>query len=227
VDLDEKKSMNTHLHLLEAYAGLLRVHEDATVRLRLRELIEIFLNHIVHPATHHFILFFDEEWRPRSEKISFGHDIEGSWLLCEAAEALGDASLLKRVQALGLRMAEGVLREGIDADGALRYEGKNGKIIDAGKECWPQAEAVIGFLNAFQLSGDEKYLQASLRAWDFIENHLVDRVHGEWFWRITPVGRVDTTLPKVSEWKGPYHGSRACLETLHRLRAISAGREQH
>jgi mannobiose 2-epimerase len=124
-------------------------------------------------------------------------------------------------------MAEGALREGIDVDGALRYEGKTGKIIDGGKECWPQAEAVIGFLNAFQLSGDEKYLNASLRAWDFIENHLVDRVHGEWFWRITPEGRVDPTLPKVSEWKGPYHGSRACLETLHRLRAISAGKEQH
>jgi mannobiose 2-epimerase len=226
-DMNEKKSMNNHLHLLEAYTNLFRAWKEPRVEQRLRELISLFEQRILDPRTLHLHHFFNEQWQVRSDTYTFGHDIEGTWLLCEAAEVLGDMSLLKRVQAVALRMAEGVLREGIDADGALRYEGKNGKIIDAGKECWPQAEAVIGFLNAFQLSGDEKYLQASLRAWDFIENHLVDRVHGEWFWRITPEGRVDPALPKVSEWKGPYHGSRVCLETLHRLRAISAGREQH
>jgi mannobiose 2-epimerase len=96
------------------------------------------------------------------------------------------------------------------------YEGKSGKVIDPGRECWPQAEAVVGFLNAFQLSGDAKYFAAARRVWDFIENRLVDRVHGEWFWRINADGRPDLKLPKVSEWKGPYHGSRACLEALHR-----------
>jgi mannobiose 2-epimerase len=226
-DMNEKKSMNNHLHLLEAYTNLYRVWKDQRVEQRLRELIALFEQRILDPRTLHLHHFFNEQWQVRSDTYTFGHDIEGTWLLCEAAEVLGDISLLKRVQAVALRMAEVALREGIDVDGALRYEGKMGKIIDAGKECWPQAEAVIGFLNAFQLSGDEKYLNASLRAWDFIENHLVDRVHGEWFWRITPEGRVDPTLPKVNEWKGPYHGSRACLETLHRLRAISAGKEQH
>jgi mannobiose 2-epimerase len=226
-DMNEKKSMNNHLHLLEAYTNLYRVWKDQRVEQRLRELIALFEQRILDPRTLHLHHFFNEQWQVRSDTYTFGHDIEGTWLLCEAAEVLGDISLLKRVQAVALRMAEVALREGIDVDGALRYEGKMGKIIDAGKECWPQAEAVIGFLNAFQLSGDEKYLNASLRAWDFIENHLVDRVHGEWFWRITPEGRVDPTLPKVSEWKDPYHGSRACLETLHRLRAISAGQEQH
>jgi mannobiose 2-epimerase len=226
-DMSEKKSMNNHLHLLEAYTNLYRIWKEPRVEQRLRELISLFEQRILDPRTFHLHHFFNEQWQVRSDTYTFGHDIEGTWLLCEAAEVLGAAALLKRVQVVALRMAEVALREGIDADGALRYEGKNGKIIDAGKECWPQAEAVIGFLNAFQLSGDEKYLNASLRAWDFIENHLVDRVHGEWFWRITPEGCVDPTLPKVSEWKGPYHGSRACLETLHRLRAISAGKEQH
>jgi cellobiose epimerase len=156
----------------------------------------------------------------RSDSYTFGHDIEGTWLLGEAAEVLGDAALLKRTGAIALSMAEVTLKEGIGVDGALNYEGRGGKIIDAGKECWPQAESVIGFLNAYQISRDEKYLNAVFRVWDFIENHLVDRVHGDWFWRITPEGKVDATLPKISEWKGPYHASRMCLETLHRLHAI-------
>jgi mannobiose 2-epimerase len=226
-DLNEKKSMNNHLHVLEAYTNLWRIWKEPRVGQRLRELIQLFEQRILDARTKHLNHFFDEEWRVRSDTYTFGHDIEATWLLCEAAEVLADATLLKQAGAVALPMVEVVLKEGIDVDGALRYEGKGGKMIDGGRECWPQAEAAIGFLNAFQLSGDGKYLKAMLRVWDFIENHLVDRVHGEWFWRITPEGSVDTTLPKVSEWKGPYHGSRMCLETLHRLRAISEKRGKH
>ena len=221
-DLNEKKSMNNHLHVLEAYTNLYRVWKAPRLEQRLRELIELFHIRVLDARTQHLNHFFDEQWRVRSDSYTFGHDIEASWLLCEAAEVLGDPALVQRTRVVALRMAEVTLREGIDADGGLRYEGRGGAIIDPGKECWPQAEAVIGFLNAFQLSGDSKYLEASRRSWDFIEDHLVDRVHGEWFWRINENGKPDPTLPKVSEWKGPYHGTRACLETLHRLKAIGA-----
>ena len=220
-DMNEKKSMNNHLHLLESYTNLYRVWKEPRLEQRLRELIQLFEQRIFDSRTKHFNHFFDEEWRVRSDSYTFGHDIEGTWLLCEAAMVLGDVALLKRVQAVALPMAEVALKEGVAADGALHYEGKGGKIIDPGKECWPQAEAVVGFLNAFQLSGDRKYFQASRRAFDWIEANLADRVHGEWFWRINEDGRPDPKLPKMSEWKGPYHGSRMCLETLHRLRAIS------
>ena len=220
-DMNEKKSMNNHLHLLESYTNLYRVWKEPRVEQRLRELIQLFEQRILDSRTKHFNHFFNGEWHVRSDSYTFGHDIEGTWLLCEAAEVLGDAALLKQIQGVVLPMVEVVLKEGIAADGALYYEGKGGKIIDPGKECWPQAEAVIGFLNAFQFTGDKKYLRTSLRAYDFIEDHLVDRVHGEWFWRINEDGKPDPKLPKVSEWKGPYHGSRMCLETLHRLRAIS------
>jgi len=225
-DMNEKKSMNNHLHLLEACANLYRVWKEPRVAQRLHELIGLFEQRILDARTNHLNHFFDGEWRVRSDTYTFGHDIEATWLLCEAAEVLGDAALRKRAEAFALSIADVVLREGIDADGALRYEGKGGKIIDGGKECWPQAEAVIGFLNAFQISSDEKYLRAALRVWDFIQNQLVDRVHGEWFWRIKPEGGVDTALPKVSEWKGPYHGSRMCLETLHRLHAVIEGNKK-
>jgi cellobiose epimerase len=220
-DLNEKKSMNNHLHVLEAYTNLYRVAQDPAVEQRLRELLQLFLQRILDSRTGHLHHFFDEQWRVRSDTYTFGHDIEASWLLCEAAEALGDVALLKQVRAVALSMVEAVLNEGLDTDGGLCYEGRAGKIIDPGKECWPQAEAVVGFINAYQLSGDVKFLEAARRIWNYLEQNLVDRVHGEWFWRINPDGQPDPKLPKVSEWKGPYHGTRACLEALHRLQLLN------
>lgn len=221
-DMNEKKSMNNHLHVLEAYTNLYRVWKDPRVERRLRELIALFEQRILDTRTCHLHHFFDEQWRVRSDSHTFGHDIEGSWLLCETAGVLDDPGLLRQTRAIALRMAKVVLREGLDTDGGLRYECREGRIIDPRKESWPQAEAVVGFLNAFQLSGDAKYLEAAHRVWNYIERHLVDRVHGEWFWRINEDGRPDPTVPKVSEWKGPYHGSRACLEALRRLEQINA-----
>ena len=219
VDQDEKKSMNTHLHLLEAYAALLRNHEHSTVRLRLRELIEVFLNHIVDPKTHHFLLFFDEEWRTQSDKVSFGPDIEGSWLLCEAAEILGDTALLESVRAVGLSMAQAVYDQGLDTDGGLLYEAGPTGIIDSDKHWWPQAEAVVGFLNAHELSGRQYFRDAAERSWAFIEEHIIDREHGEWFSLVSKDGVPAAERDKVGPWKCPYHNSRACFETMERLDA--------
>jgi mannobiose 2-epimerase len=220
VDMDEKKSMNTHLHLLEAYANLLRFHEDATVRLRLRELIEIFLDHIVDSATHHFLLFFDEQWQPQSEKISFGHDIEGSWLLCEAAEILGDAAVLARVREVSMKMAQAVYEQGLDTDGGLLYEAGPTGIIDSDKHWWPQAEAVVGFLNAYQLTGHRHFRDAAENSWAFIEQHILDREQGEWFWRVSREGVPNADEDKVGPWKCPYHNSRSCFEVMARFHAL-------
>ena len=221
VDMDEKKSMNTHLHLMEAYATLLRFHEDKTVRLRLRELIEIFLDHVIDPSSHHFIMFFDEEWHPRSNKISFGHDIEGSWLLCEAAEILGDAGTLARVRAVAAKMAQTVFDQGLDSDGGLLYELNP---TDTDKHWWPQAEAAVGFLNAYGLTGQQKFLNAAERSWAFIEKYIVDHEHGEWFWRVSKSGVPSQEEHKVDPWKCPYHNSRACIEVMERLDALNASK---
>jgi cellobiose epimerase len=216
-DMSEKKSMNNHLHVLEAYTNLYRVWRDARVEKRLHELMEIFLTRILDASTKHLNHFFNEQWDVRSDTYTFGHDIEASWLLCETAEELGDEKLLKRVRAVALEMTEATFDEALGADGSLCYEGRAGQIVDPGRECWPHAEALVGFLNAYEISHDAKFLAAALRVWNYIENNLVDRVHGEWFWRINPDGTVDATLPKVSEWKGPYHATRACLETMRRV----------
>jgi mannobiose 2-epimerase len=220
-DLHEKKSMNNQLHVLEACTNLHRASKDVRVAERLRELIEVFLARILDARTLHLHHFFDEAWNVRSNTYTFGHDIEASWLLCEAAGELGDEALRNRVWQVSARMANAVFQEALGADGGIAYEGQDGGIVDAGRECWPQAEAMVGFLNAFEVSREEKFLIAALRVWDFIQQHIVDRVHGEWFWRIDPDGRPNQTLPKVSEWKGPYHATRACLETLRRLENFS------
>jgi mannobiose 2-epimerase len=222
VDMNEPRSMNTHLHMLEAYAGLLHVHEEPTVRARLRELINLFLDRIIDPETHHFLLFFDEQWIPKSKIISFGHDIEGSWLLVEAAEILGEPELLARARQAAVEMAQAVYEQGVDTDGGLFYEGDSNGIHDSDKHWWPQAEAVVGFLNAHQISDEEHFLVAACRSWAFIEKFMIDRKHGEWFWLVSRSGVPGTTQDKVGPWKCPYHNARACMEVIERLDKIAA-----
>lgn len=217
VDMDEKKSMNTHLHLLEAYATLLRARDDAALRRRLKELLRIFQERILDPKIHHFRMFFDEEWRPKSDHISFGHDIEGSWLLCEAAEILGDRPILDEVRKEGVRMAQAVYDQALDPDGGLLYEADSKGITDTDKHWWPQSEAVVGFLNAYQVSGQEHFLVAARRSWDFIEKYIVDRIHGEWFSKVSREGLPSNDKFKVDPWKCPYHNSRTCFEVMARL----------
>ncbi len=217
VDMDEKKSMNTHLHVMEGYALLSQVWGDDLLRKRLRELIEIFHHRILNRKNQHLLMFFDETWHPKSDHISYGHDIETSWLMVEAAEALGDARLLEESKAEAVRMAQAVYDEGLDDDGGLLYEADSGGLIDTDKHWWPQAEAVVGFLNAFQISGQKHFLKAAERSWEFIAARIVDHVHGEWFWKVDRDGAVRNGDFKVDAWKCPYHNSRACLEAIRRL----------
>jgi len=219
-DMDEKKSMNNHLHLLEAYTNLYRIWPDTRLRERLAELINIFDLRITDPATGHLHHFFDEAWRPKSANYTFGHDIEASWLLCEAAEVLDDPDVTSQTRHLALRLARITLAEALEDDGGLCYEGQAGQVTDPNREWWPQAECIVGFLNACQLSSDRSFLEAAQKAWAFIEKYFVDKEHGEWFWRIDPDGRADPAEPKVSQWKSPYHNVRACLEIIKRLSQI-------
>ena len=217
-DQNDPKSQNTMLHVMEAYTRLLTVWPDAGLKAALRDLVEVMLTRILDVRTGHLGLFFTLDWRPTSTKISYGHDIEAAWLFARAAEVLGDVALIARVRALALRIADVTLAEGTDADGGIFNLGDPTGVVDGTKEWWPQAEAVVGFLNAWQLSGEERYLAAAARTWDFIETRLVDRTNGEWFRGTTREGQVLARMEKVSFWKCPYHNGRMGLEAVARLR---------
>ena len=221
VDMNEKKSMNTHLHLVEAYTNLYRNWKNDHVRDQLRKLIDNFIDYIIDPETYHFKLFMDEKWQPKSEGVSYGHDIEGSWLLCEAVQVLNDDNYYQKVNNISVKMTDTVIREALSNEGAVFLEKDGvGKILKDIIYWWPQSEAVVGFLNTFQLRGDLKYLNLANRAWQYIEKYLVDRQNGEWFYEVSSTGQPNPNRLKVSEWKGPYHNTRACLEILKRIEAI-------
>ncbi len=214
--------MNTNLHVLEAYTSLLRVHDDPRLRDRLKQLIEVILGHILDRETGHFRLLFDREWRADSALVSYGHDIEGSWLLCEAAGVLGDDALIGRVRGAALHMADRVYAEGRAGDGSLYNEGLDGRIVDSTRIWWVQAEAMIGFLNAYQIGGGRRFLDASLACWQFVRRAIVDRENGGWFW-----GVGDDYQPldfeKSGPWKTSYHSGRACFEISGRVESLAAG----
>jgi len=225
-DMNEAKSMNTHLHVLEAYTNLYRAWPDPGLALRLEEVIAIFGRFIISRdvGDRHLHHFFDERWNLRSDTCTYGHDIESAWLLCEAAEVLSNPELAATVRLWAVDLARTTLAEAIDGDGGLAYEGRGGEITNPHRDWWCQAEAVVGFWQVYQLTGEAAFAEAAAACWRFIDRHQADRTRGEWFWRVLADGTIDESEPKVSEWKGPYHTVRMCLEMLRRLAINHDGR---
>lgn len=216
----EAKSQNTMLHIMEAYTNLLRIWPDAGLRGQLTELVDRMATRVLDPRTQHLHLLLAADWTPRSQEISFGHDIEFSWLLVEAAAVLGDPALSARMRPSAVAIARVTQAQAFDAAGGMYNEAGPKGLTDASKQWWPQAESAVGFLNAYQLSGDSTFLRTAQRSWTYIEEQLVDREHGEWFWGRDPKGRVLSRQPKVGTWKCPYHNGRACLELIERAHLL-------
>ena len=215
-DANEKKTMNTHLHILEAYTNLYRVWKNEKLEAQLENLILIFTDKIVNPSTHHLGLFFDENWVSKSNTVSYGHDIEAAWLIEEAARVLGNSGLLMKVQQICTGVAEAAC-EGLQPDGSLIYEFDPDKNhTDYDRHWWVQAEAVVGFLNTYELTGDPVWFERAEKCWQYIDKNLVDKEKGEWFWSIRADGSVNRDDDKAGFWKCPYHNSRMCFEAMMR-----------
>lgn len=209
-DRNDPKTMNTHLHILEAYANFYRSWPDPLLHQRLKNLIDLFLDKIIDPQTKHLICFFDAQWNPAPAPVSYGHDIETAWLLLEAAEIAGYR--LEDAREMAVAVAEAAAEGFDDQSGALLYEDHLPE-----KHWWVEAEAMVGFLNAWELTHAEHFLVKSLSCWAYIQNHLKDNLHGEWYWGIDAQGKIMAAEDKVGFWKCPYHNTRACLEGLRRI----------
>ena len=220
-DANEKKTMNTHLHVLEAYTSLYRICPGAALKERIQSLINNFTKHIIDADSGHLVLFFDEAWNAKPGTVSYGHDIEAAWLLLEAAEAIKDLFAIEVIKNISIKISSSATL-GLDRDGGLWYEydPASGHLIKE-KHWWVQAEAMVGFFNAWQLTGNQTDLDKSWRVWEYTREFIKDKKQGEWFWGRDGNGAIMPQQDKVGIWKCPYHNSRACIEIINRINNLS------
>lgn len=218
-DANEKKTMNTHLHILEPYTNLYRVWKNDLLKQQLANLIHVFTDKILDRKTNHLGLFFDEDWNLKSTITSYGHDIEASWLLHEAALVLGDKDTLDKVEPLVPAIVKAA-SEGVCGDGSMIYEkDETTGYLDKELHWWVQAEAIVGYINLYQHFGDVDALKKAIKTWEFIKAHFIDYTNGEWYWSIKEDGTINRTEngDKAGFWKCPYHNSRMCMEIIERF----------
>ena len=245
LDANYPKSQNTHLHIIEPYTNLLRCLKElraqescnyvpvlgsvlpvgvtvpvellARVEGSVRNLIEIFTDYILNPETHHLDLFFEMDWTRGAGRLeSYGHDIECSWLMHEAALVLGDQKVLDKVEKIIVQVAK-ASEKGLRPDGSMIHEANlDTGHVDDDLHWWVQAENVVGWYDIYQYYGDEDALKKAVRCWQYIKENLVDTINGEWFWSRHSDGTLNTVDDKAGFWKCPYHNSRMCLEIIER-----------
>ena len=212
-DMNLPKSMNTHLHVLEAYAALHHVKPTEKTQEALRHVIDVFTCHIIDNESNHLKLFFDMQWHDKSTFYSFGHDIEASWLLWEALEILANKEYLVKFRPVVIALAETCLNEAIGDQGQVCDEFEfNNQQRHQVSYWWVQAEALVGFLNAYQMTGQQKYAQVCSGIWQFIDDYHLDKKMGEWHWVSTNDQPEYLPEYKVGFWKAPYHNGRAMME---------------
>ncbi|MGM9766210.1 MAG: AGE family epimerase/isomerase [Candidatus Cryptobacteroides sp.] len=215
-DENERKTMNTHLHIVEPYTNLYRVWPYGRLKERIENLLNIFTDRILDPYTGHLRLFFDDDWVSRHNIVSYGHDIEASWLIDEAAFVIGGEEMREKFRPVVSRIASAATEGYIPVGGMIYEFHGDTAAVDADRHWWVQAEAVVGYVNMFCLTRESGFLDKAEDVWRFIRNHIVDREGGEWFWSLKADGSVNRTDDKAGFWKCPYHNSRMCLEVIER-----------
>ena len=209
-DKDAPKTMNAHLHVLEAYMLLYQCRPDPLLRERLEYCTRLFMNTLYNPQRKHFNAYLDNAWHSLVDIDSYGHDVEAGWLLCRAVDALGNPQLQERARRIAVDVTRTCLDEALTPEGYLRYERTGDRKTD---HCswWGQDEAIIACVNAWQISGDKQFLREARRIWDFVMRTMKDREFGEWFSDCNN-GIPIVNAPKANMWRCPYHTTRLGVE---------------
>lgn len=215
-DINADKTMNSHLHLLEAYANLYRVWPDEGLKAAIEQLLDIVCTRIMGPDGH-LRLYFNRDWSVLPGGVSYGHDIETSWLALECAFAIMDIDAVSRVRPFALAMGRAG-NEGLMPDGSMRYELLADGSRDDSRQWWVQAETVVGNLWLWKYHSDPEGAARAIACWNYIRERLLDKEGGEWWWAVLPDGSIDTEHPKAGFWKCPYHNARMCLQVLSLFR---------
>ena len=211
-----EKTMNTLLHVFEAYTELYRVSKDADVKKRLEWILDTIADKIYNPKLHRQEVFFDREMNSILDLHSYGHDIETAWLIRRGTDILGEKSYEDKMLPIILDLTSQVYKVAFDGS-SLANECEKG-VVDQNRIWWVQAETVIGFLNGYALAPEHtEYLEAAKAEWNFIKEHVVDKRPGsEWFWDVNRKGESVDDKPIVEPWKCPYHNGRMCMEVIRR-----------
>ncbi len=215
------KTMNTLLHVFEAYTELYRVSGDAAVKDRLMWIMDAFADKVYNPELHRQEVFFDAQMNSILDLHSYGHDIETAWLLDRGLEVLGEESYVKKLRPVTKELTARIYETAFDGH-SLANECEKG-VVDESRVWWVQAETVVGFLNGYEQEPSKlEYLEAAKKVWGFIQEYVVDkRKGGEWFWKVDREGRPIGEEPIVEPWKCPYHNGRMCFEVIRRSRDVA------
>ena len=216
------KTMNTTLHLMEAYTELYLADHNPKVLERLKFQLDVSYDKIYDKKNHKLFVFFDKDLNEIGNVHSYGHDIEATWLTDRALDVIGDEEYAKKFREMDKDIVANIAKVAYDKEsGSLLNEVDKG-IVNRQRVWWVQAESVVGFLNAYQRKyGGKEYLEIAENIWNYIKNNIVDkREGGEWIWDLNDKGELDPARNVVDPWKCPYHNGRMCLEAIRRLEEI-------
>ena len=211
------KTMNTLLHVFEAYTELYRVSKETKVKERLMWIMDVFADKVYNPKLHRQEVFFDKNYNSIIDLHSYGHDIETAWLMDRGTEVLGDETYTERMGAITRDLTSQIYKVAFDGH-SLANECEKG-VVNEHRVWWVQAEAIVGFLNGYEKDSQKKeYLEAAESIWEFIKEHVMDKREGsEWFWEVDKEGKPYEGRPIVEPWKCPYHNGRMCMEVIRRM----------
>ena len=214
-----EKTMNTLLHVFEAYTELYRVTHDEKVADNIRYMLDLVADKVYNSKIGRQEVFFDKTWNTLIDLYSYGHDIEAAWLIDRGLEILGDDTYTAKLSPITKTITENIYKRAY-IDHSLVNEAENG-VVDTTRIWWVQAEAVVGFLNGYQKSPEHKeYLEAAEDIWGYIRDYLVDKRCSEWYWSLDE-NRKPLEKPIVEPWKCPYHNGRMCFEVIRRMRDVT------